>query len=48
MDRKFIFALKGQIKLGFQPAKNNNATFTQGVAMGYNSLPLQGAFNKNW
>jgi|GEM_PF-4984584 len=47
MDHKFIFALKGQVKLGFQPAENNNETFTQGVAMGYNSLPLQGVFNKN-
>jgi hypothetical protein len=42
-----LFTLKGEVKLGFQPAKkNNNSTFTQGVAMGYNSLPFQGAFNK--
>jgi hypothetical protein len=42
MDREFFFALKGQIKLGFQPAKNNNETLSQGVAMGYINLPLQG------
>jgi hypothetical protein len=43
-----FFAPKGQVKLGFQPAKNNNETLPQGVAIGYNSLPLQGEFNKNW
>jgi hypothetical protein len=42
-----FFTPKGQVNLGFQPAKNNNATLPQGVAMGYNNLPLQGEFNKN-
>ncbi|NVO09327.1 MAG: hypothetical protein HXX16_05120 [Bacteroidales bacterium] len=46
MDCEFFFALKGQVKLGFQPVKNNIETLPQGIAIGYNSFPLQGAFNK--
>jgi len=45
MGCKFPIALKGQIKLGFQPVKNKK-TFTHGVDMGYYKLPFQGAFNK--